>query len=101
VTSLTRPVAPPEIPTVAESGLPGYEATAWQGVLAPAATPRDIIVRMNTEIVRVINQPQVRRQLADQGYEPVGSSPEQFAAYIKSEILKWTRVIKAAGLKAE
>ena len=101
VTSLTRSAAAPEIPTVAESGLPGYEATAWQGVLAPAATPRDIIVKINTEIVRVIKQPEVRRQLADQGYEPVGNSPEQFAAYIKSEILKWTRVIKAAGLKAE
>ena len=101
VTSLTRSAAAPEIPTVAESGLPGYEATAWQGVLAPAATPRDIIVKINTEIVRVINQPEVRKQLADQGYEPVGNSPEQFAAYIKSEISKWTRVIKAAGLKAE
>jgi tripartite-type tricarboxylate transporter receptor subunit TctC len=101
VTSLTRSAAAPEIPTVAESGLPGYEATAWQGVLLPAATPRDIIVKINTEIVRVIKQPEVRKQLADQGYEPVGNSPEQFAAYIKSEILKWARVIKTAGLKAE
>lgn len=101
VTSLTRSAAAPAIPTVAESGLPGYEAIAWQGVLAPAATPRDIIGKMNTEIVRVIKQPEVRKQLADQGYEPVGNSPEQFAAYIKSEILKWARVIKAAGLKAE
>ena len=101
VTSLKRSAAAPEIPTVAESGLPGYEATAWQGVLAPAGTPRDIIVKLNTEIVRVINLPEVRKQLADQGYEPAGTSPEQFAEYIKTEIAKWTRVIKYAGLKAE
>ena len=101
VTSLKRSAAVPEIPTVAESGLPGYEATAWQGVLAPAGTPRDVIVKLNTEMVRIINQPDVRKQLGDQGYEPAGNSPEQFAEYIKSEIAKWTRVIKAAGLKAE
>ena len=101
VTSLKRSAAVPEIPTVAESGLPGYEATAWQGVLAPAGTPRDVIVKLNAEMVRIINQPDVRKQLGDQGYEPAGNSPEQFAEYIKSEIAKWTRVIKAAGLKAE
>jgi tripartite-type tricarboxylate transporter receptor subunit TctC len=101
VTSLKRSAAAPEIPTVAESGLPGYEATAWQGVLAPAGTPRDIIVKLNAELVRVIHLPDVRRQLGDQGYEPAGNTPEQFADYIKSEIAKWTRVIKAAGLKAE
>src|SRR3954465_4852898 len=101
VTSLKRSAAAPEIPTVVESGLAGYEATAWQGVLAPAGTPRDIIVKLNTEIVRVVQQPDVRRQLAEQGYEPAGNSPEQFAEYIKTEIAKWSRVIKAAGLKAE
>jgi tripartite-type tricarboxylate transporter receptor subunit TctC len=101
VTSLKRSAAVPEIPTVAESGLPGYEATAWQGVLAPAGTPRDIIAKLNTELVRVINLPDVRKQLADQGYEPAGTTPEQFAEYIKTEIAKWSRVIKAAGLKAE
>jgi len=101
VTSLKRSTAAPEIPTVAESGLPGYEATAWQGVLVPAGTPRDIIVKLNAELVRVIHLPDVRRQLGDQGYEPAGNTPEQFADYIKTEIAKWTRVIKAAGLKAE
>ncbi|MDB5811826.1 MAG: hypothetical protein JWN94_3948 [Betaproteobacteria bacterium] len=101
VTSSKRSAAAPEIPTVAESGLAGYEATAWQGVLAPAGTSRDIIVRLNAEIVRVVQQPDVRKQLAEQGYEPAGNSPEQFADYIKTEIAKWSRVIKAAGLKAE
>ena len=100
VTSLKRSAATPETPTVAESGLPGYEATAWQGVLAPAGTPREIIVRLSSELVRVINLPEVRKQLAEQGYEPGGNTPEQFAEYIKTEIAKWTRVIKAAGLKA-
>ncbi len=101
VTGLKRSAAAPEIPTVAESGLPGYEATAWQGVLAPAGTPGEIVVRLNTELVRVINLPEVRKQLAEQGYEPAGNTPGQFAEYIKTEIAKWTRVIKAAGLKAE
>jgi tripartite-type tricarboxylate transporter receptor subunit TctC len=101
VTGLKRSAAAPEIPTVAESGLPGYEATAWQGVLAPAGTAREIIVRLNAELVRIINLPEVRKPLAEQGYEPAGNSPEQFADYIKSEIAKWTRVIKAAGIKAE
>jgi tripartite-type tricarboxylate transporter receptor subunit TctC len=101
VTSLNRSAAALEIPTVAESGLPGYEATAWQGVLAPAGTPRDIIVKLNTEIVRIVHQPDVRKQLADQGYEAAGNSPEQFADYIKTEIAKWAKVIRAAGLKAE
>ena len=101
VTSLKRSAAAPEIPTVAQSGLPGYEATAWQGVLAPAGTPREIIVKLNSELVRIVNLPDVRRQLGEQGYEPAGNSPEEFAAYINSEIAKWTRVIKAAGLKAE
>lgn len=101
VTSLTRSAAAPAIPTVAESGLPGYEATAWQGVLAPAGTPLEVIAKLNAELVRVINQPEVRKQLADQGYEPAGNTPEQFAEYIKTEIAKWAKVIKAAGLKAE
>ena len=101
VTSQKRSAAAPAIPTVAETGLPGYEATAWQGVLAPAATPREIIAKLNHEIVRAINLPDVRRQLVAQGYEPAGDTVEQFAQYIKAEIGKWSRVIKAAGLAAE
>ena len=101
VTSQKRSAAAPAIPTVAETGLPGYEATAWQGVLAPAATPREIIAKLNHEIVRAINLPDVRRQLVAQGYEPAGDTVEQFAQYIKAEISKWSRVIKAAGLAAE
>lgn len=101
VTSLQRSQAAPEVPTVAESGLPGYEATAWQGVLAPAGTPREIVGKLNVEFVRIVQQPEVRKQLADQGYDPAGTTPEQFADYVKTEIAKWSKVIKAAGLKAE
>jgi tripartite-type tricarboxylate transporter receptor subunit TctC len=101
VTSLKRSAAAPEIPAVAETGLPGYEATAWQGVLAPARTPREIIVRLNAEFLRIINQPEVRKPLMEQGFEPAGNSPDAFGAYIKAEIAKWSRVIKAAGLTAD
>jgi tripartite-type tricarboxylate transporter receptor subunit TctC len=101
VTSEKRSAAAPEIPTVAESGLPGYEATAWQGVLAPAGTPRDIVARLSSELVKVINLEAPRRQLAEQGYEPLGSTPQKFAEYIPAEIAKWSKVIKAAGIKPE
>ena len=101
VTSLKRSPVAPEVPTVAESGLPGYEATAWQGVLAPAGTPREIVGKLNVELVRIVQQPEVRKQLADQGYDPAGTTSDQFAEYVKTEIAKWSKVIKAAGLKAE
>ena len=101
VTSLKRSPAAPEVPTVSESGLPGYEATAWQGVLAPAGTPREIVGKLNVELVRIVQQPEVRKQLADQGYDPAGTTSDQFAEYVKTEIAKWSKVIKAAGLKAE
>ena len=101
VTGLRRSAAAPDIPTVNESGLPGYEATAWQGVLAPAGTPRDIVVKLNAEIVRILNRPEVKKQLADQGFDTVGSTPEEFGEFIKVEIAKWAKVIKAAGIRME
>jgi tripartite-type tricarboxylate transporter receptor subunit TctC len=101
VTGLRRSSAAPDIPTVNESGLPGYEATAWQGVLAPAGTPRDIVVKLNAEIVRILNRPEVKKQLADQGFDTVGSTPEEFGEFIKVEIAKWAKVIKAAGIRME
>jgi tripartite-type tricarboxylate transporter receptor subunit TctC len=101
VTGARRSAAAPDIPTIAESGVPGYEATAWQGVLAPARTPAEAVDRLNAELVRVLARPDVSRQLAEQGYEQVGGTPERFAAFIKSEIVKWSKVIKAAGLRIE
>jgi tripartite-type tricarboxylate transporter receptor subunit TctC len=101
VTSAKRTPAAPEFPTVAESGLPGYEAVSWYGVLAPAGTPRDILMRLNMEIVRALKLPEVRQLMLAQGAEPVSESPEQFAALIKSDIAKWGDVVKKSGAKAD
>jgi tripartite-type tricarboxylate transporter receptor subunit TctC len=99
VTSAKRSAALPDVPTVAESGVAGYEAIAWQGLVAPAGTPRPVIARINAEFVKVLKQPDITAKLGEQGYETVASTPEWFTQYIKSEIVKWTRVIKAAGVK--
>jgi tripartite-type tricarboxylate transporter receptor subunit TctC len=89
------------MPTVAESGLPGYEATAMQGMFAPARTPAAIIQRLNHETVRVLSQPDVRERLFNVGVETVGSSPEDFASMMKSEIARMGKVIKDAGIRSE
>lgn len=101
VTSPKRSAGAPEIPTIAEAGLPGYEAVQWYGVLAPAATPRAIVTRLHGDIVKVLQQPSVRELLGKDGAEPVGSTPEQFAAFIKDETAKWAKVVKDAGLQPE
>jgi tripartite-type tricarboxylate transporter receptor subunit TctC len=100
VTSAKRTGALPEVPTIAET-LPGYESAQWYGVLAPAGTSRDIVARLHAEIVRALKHSDVKDRLAADGAEPVGSSPEEFAAFIKSEIDKWTRVARAAGIHPE
>ena len=87
--------------SIAEAGVPGYEATQWFGVLAPAGTPRPIIDRLNTEIVKLLKSPDVRDRLIADGTDPAPTTPEEFAAYIKSETEKWTKVIKAAGIKPQ
>jgi len=101
VTSAKRNEALPDVPTVAESGLAGYDSTQWYGVLAPAGTPRDIVARLHDEIVRALRDPEVGKRLAADGAEAVGSSPQEFAAFIKSETEKWAKVATAAGIKAE
>jgi tripartite-type tricarboxylate transporter receptor subunit TctC len=101
VTGERRSTAAPTIPTVAESGVPGYAATAWQGVLAPAGTPREVVARLNTEFGKVLRLPEVQKLLADQGYEIEGGTSERYVAFITSEIAKWTKVVKSAGLKTE
>jgi tripartite-type tricarboxylate transporter receptor subunit TctC len=100
VTSAKRSEALPEVPTIAES-LPGYDSTQWYGVLAPAGTSRGIVARLHDEIVRALRTPEVMQRLAADGAEPVGSNPEEFAAFIKSEIDKWAKVASAAGIRAE
>ena len=102
VTSAKRASALPDLPTVAEAAqLPGYEASTWQGLLFPNATPVPIVTRVNKEIAAVLAEPQVRLRLSDFGYEPVASSSVQFAAFIKAELAKWAKVIKTAGIKLE
>ena len=101
VTSAKRTPAAPEFPTVAESGLRGYEAVAWYGVLAPAGTPREIVMRLNGEIVRARKLPDVQQLLLAQGAEPVSDTPEQFAAIIKADIAKWGEVVRKSGAKAD
>jgi tripartite-type tricarboxylate transporter receptor subunit TctC len=88
----------PDVPTVAELGYPGFEITTWQGVFAPAGTPKEIVARLNTQIVALVNTPEVKARIRREGATPVGSTPEQFAARFQSEVDKWARVIKAAGL---
>ncbi len=101
ITSGKRSPVAPELPTVAESGLPGYEVVGWFGWLAPAKTPREIVARLNAEIVKALNMPDVRERLLSQSSEPVGNSPQAFAAFIRSERDKWAGVIKRAGIRME
>ncbi len=100
VTSARRSPAMPELPTIGET-LKGYEASTWYGVLAPARTPRPIVMALYGEIVKILGVAGTRDKLLVQGFEPVGGTPEEFAAYIKAEIVKWGKVINAAGIKAE
>ena len=101
VTTAARLSWMPEMPTVAESGLPGFAAVTWWGFMVPAGTSRDITARLNAEIVNALAQPEVRQQFATQGLDAMGGTPEQFAAYIQDEIAKWARVIKQSGARAE
>ncbi len=91
----------PDVPTAAEAGLPNFEVTTWYGVLAPAGTPRPIIARLNGELAQITHSPDVRQRLAALGIDPASSSPEEFSAYIRSEIAKWGEVIRKAHLHAD
>ncbi len=101
VTSRKRSVVLPDVPTIAEAGVPGYESIQWYGLLAPAGTPRGIVARLAGEAANALRQPDARETLLADGAEPVGSSPEEYAEQIKAEIVKWTRVAKAAGIQPE
>jgi len=99
VAGLQRSAVMPDVPTVAESGLPGYEAGSWYGLLAPAGTPRAIVERLNGEIVRILRLPEIERRLKGEAYEIPADTPDQFAAVIKAEVAKWAPIVREAGLR--
>ena len=101
VTGAARSPALPGVPTIAEQGFPGVEATAWYGVLAPAGTPKPVVARLHGEIAKVLRLPDVGQRLDPLGFEIVGSTPEQFGAYIRTETRKWEKVVKASGAKPD
>ncbi|MFB9269467.1 Bug family tripartite tricarboxylate transporter substrate binding protein [Bradyrhizobium erythrophlei] len=101
VTGKTRSPLLPDVPTVAEAGLPDYEATGWTGIVVPAGTPRDVVMKLNAAIVQAVKSPDLQEALKKQAAEPVGSSPEEFAAFIRKETDKWATTIRAAGITVE
>jgi len=101
VTSLQRQAVAQDIPTMIESGFPGFEAGTWFGLLVPAGTPREVVGRLHADTAKAVRQPDVQKQLAGQGATTIGNTPEQFAAYIKSESAKWAKVLAASGVKAD
>jgi tripartite-type tricarboxylate transporter receptor subunit TctC len=100
-TSLQRSPELPDVPTLSESGLTGFQVDAWNGILAPARTPREIIAKLQDEIAKILHSPEIGTRLASFGFAPVGNTPAQFAAMIKSEMEKWEKLIKEAGIKPE
>ncbi len=101
VTSAKRAAAVPNLPTLAESGVTGYDATSWNGMFAPAKTPRPIINKVHAEVVKALNAPDVREKLVAMGSDPVGSTPEEFYAYIKLELERWGKVIRDNNIRSE
>lgn len=101
VTTLKRWQGAPDIPTMSEAGLAGFEVNSWYGLLAPAGTPREIVLRLNSEVARALREPDARERLYSIGAEPMSNTPEEFADYINAEMVKWSKVIKAAGIRVD
>jgi tripartite-type tricarboxylate transporter receptor subunit TctC len=101
VTSAQRSPAAPGMATMAEAGLPGYEATPWYGLAVPAGTPKDIVARLHAESVQALARTDVKERFAATDMAPLGTTPEEFGAYIRAEVAKWGKLIKAAGLRPE
>lgn len=100
-TGAKRSAVAPDLPTVAESGVIGYEASSWYGIIGPAGMPKPVVTRLHATIVKAIAEPDVKQRLIAQAIDPVGNTPEEFAAYLKSEIVKWAKVLQMAGVKPE
>ncbi len=101
ITTAARSPALPDIPTIAEAGVPGYEAVQWSGLLAPAATPQNLIVRLHREVTAILRTPEIRNRLAADSAEIVAGTPEQFAEFLRAELVKWANVVKVAGISPE
>jgi tripartite-type tricarboxylate transporter receptor subunit TctC len=101
ISSTTRSALTPDVPTVAEAGVPGYEVGVWFGIVGPARMPADVVAKLNGELNRMLGMPDVKQKFADQGVEPAGGTPERFAAHIKGQIEKWATVVKDANIKPE
>jgi tripartite-type tricarboxylate transporter receptor subunit TctC len=101
ITSTQRSPAFPDLPTVAEAGVPGFEARQWYGVVAPAGTPKEIVSRLSAEIAKIVRTPELKKHFTVEGSEPIGSSPEEFGKYIHAEIAKWAKVVKASGAQID
>jgi tripartite-type tricarboxylate transporter receptor subunit TctC len=97
VTTAKRSPELPDVPTIAEAGVPGYEATSWFGLLAPAKTPKEIVNKIDAALIKVLANPDVKKRLSEQGAEPYAETPEQFAAFIKTETAKWGKVVQESG----
>ena len=99
--SAKRTKAFPDVPTIAEAGVPGYDASNWWGILAPAGTPAAIVTKLNTEINAIVQSADIQKRFESQGAEPASMTPPEFAKFIRTETTKWSRVVKEAGIKAE
>jgi tripartite-type tricarboxylate transporter receptor subunit TctC len=101
VTSRTRSQSVPDVPTMTEAGYPGIEGDTWVGVLAPAGTDGQIVSFLNREVVKILSLPALKERLVELGYEPVGTTPDEYAAQIKTEIATWARIIRSAGIRTQ
>ena len=91
----------PDLPTVSESGVQGYDVTSWNGMLAPAGTPADVVKRLNAEFNKIISEPEMRKRMIANGYEPIGGPPEKFGEHIRAELAKWAPVVKRANVRVD
>jgi tripartite-type tricarboxylate transporter receptor subunit TctC len=100
-TGLKRSTVLPDVPTISEAGVKGYETTIWLGLMAPTGTPKPVIDRLNAEVVKIIARPDVKKAWNEQGAEPMSMTPTEFEKYLNADIAKWAKVVKSAGMKPE